>query len=102
MTNIRCSNDREEYTIDIDGHAGYNPGNDIVCAGVSILGFTLLNAIENQITDVCEITMIDGDIHIRVKGTVNSQQDIRTIVETIMFGYELLEDQYPANISVEW
>lgn len=102
MTSIRCDNVREEYTIDIEGHAGFNPGNDIVCAGASVLGITLINALANQDAEIKNITTNDGEIHIQIKGTRDSRRDIKTIIETIMLGYELMEEEYPANINVEW
>jgi uncharacterized protein YsxB (DUF464 family) len=104
MTNIRCENDRGNFTIDIEGHAGYNPGNDIVCASASILAYTLENALANTVES--NLTVINdednGEIHIKVKSTRDNQNEIKTIVTTVMTGYELLEDQYPANISVVW
>lgn len=104
MTYIRCENDREEYTIEIEGHAGFNPGNDIVCAAESILMFTLTNALMDKAADIKEITCNEdeGEVHIKIKGTRDSKHEIKTIIETIMFGYELLMEQYPANVSVEW
>lgn len=104
MTNVRCTNDRDEYTIDIEGHAGYNPGNDIVCAGASILGFTLMNALMDQDAITKEISFEDatGEIHIKIEGDKITKFKIKTIIETVMCGYELLMEQYPANVSVEW
>lgn len=104
MTNIKCDNDRDEYIIDIEGHALFNPGNDIVCAGASILGYTLMNALMNQDADIKKIKEDErnGEIHIKIKGTPESKQGIKTIIETIMLGYELLEDQYPANVNISW
>jgi uncharacterized protein YsxB (DUF464 family) len=96
MTNIRCDNDREEYTIDIEGHADFNPGNDIVCSAASILAYTLENALANKAES--QLTVINdtdnGEIHIKVKSTRDNIRDIRTIITTIMTGYELLEEQY--------
>lgn len=104
MTNIICENDRNEYKIDIEGHSGYNPGNDIVCSASSILGYTLMNALMDKNADIKEITCDEaaGEIHIKIKGTEESRQDIRTIIETIMCGYELLMDQYPDNVNLMW
>ncbi|HKM28928.1 MAG TPA: ribosomal-processing cysteine protease Prp [Anaerovoracaceae bacterium] len=102
MTTIRCENDRGKYTINIEGHSEYNPGNDIVCASCSILTYTLLNALANMDTEEFDTKEYDGGFVISVKGTRETWQEVKTVIETIMLGYELLQEQYPANVSVEW
>ena len=103
MTNIKCIQDRSEYTIDIDGHAGYNPGMDIVCSAASILGYTLANALKDIEADKKIISMgEDGEIHICIIPVRVTAEEARVIVNTIMLGYTLLADQYPDNVSVEW
>lgn len=102
MTSIICDNDRGRYTIMIDGHSGYNPGNDIVCASCSILTYTLLNALANMDTEEFDTKEYDGGFVISVKGTRESWPTVKTTIETIMLGYELLQEQYPANVSVTW
>ena len=37
MTKITCSGRGDRYYLSAVGHAGYNPGQDIVCAGVSAI-----------------------------------------------------------------
>ena len=102
MTSIICDNDRGRYTIMIDGHSGYNPGNDIVCASCSILTYTLLNSLANIATEEMDTKEYDGGFVIGVKGTCDSWTTVKTIIETIMLGFDLLQEQYPANVSVEW
>lgn len=34
--------------LEVNGHAGYNPGKDIVCAGVSAIEFAVLGWCENH------------------------------------------------------
>lgn len=36
------------YRLVVEGHAGYNPGNDIVCAGVSAIVHTLAEWIKRH------------------------------------------------------
>ncbi|HKM28318.1 MAG TPA: ribosomal-processing cysteine protease Prp [Anaerovoracaceae bacterium] len=102
MTTIICENDMRKYTIMIDGHSGYNPGNDIVCASCSILTYTLLNALANMDTEEFDSKEYDGGFVIGVKGTRETWPEVKTVIETIMLGYELLQEQYPANVSVSW
>lgn len=102
MTSIICDNDRGRYTIMIDGHSGYNPGNDIVCASCSILTYTLLNALANMDTEEFDTKEYDGGFVIGVNGTRETWPEVKIVIETIMLGYELLQEQYPANVSVTW
>lgn len=85
----------------IDGHSGYNPGNDIVCASCSILTYTLLNALANMNTEEFDSKEYDEGFVVSVKGTRETWSEVKTVIETIMLGYELLQEQYPANVSVE-
>ena len=102
MTTIRCENDRGEYNISIDGHSGYNPGNDIVCASCSILTYTLINKLANIGTKEFDTKEYEDGFVISIKGTTKSWPEVKTVIETIMLGYELLQEQYPANVSVTW
>lgn len=102
MTTIRCENDRGKYTINIDGHSEYNPGNDIVCASCSILTYTLLNSLANIAMEEMDTKEYDGGFVIGVKGTCDSWTTVKTIIETIMLGFDLLQEKYPANVSVSW
>lgn len=47
MTEVRVKRGKEHF-VSLNGHAGYNPGEDIVCAGVSALVGALINYIENN------------------------------------------------------
>jgi uncharacterized protein YsxB (DUF464 family) len=102
MTKVTCTNDRGEFTIDIDGHAGYNPGMDIVCSAVSILGFILMNEIANMDGEIKRISPGDGNIHIVFKPYKEKREIAEAKIYTIMTGYELLAEQYPANVEIEY
>lgn len=102
MTIITCENDRGKYTINIEGHSMYNPGNDIVCSACSILTYTLLNSLADITTERLNITENEDGFNIVVKGIRESIETVKVIVDTIMSGYELLEEQYPANVNVTW
>lgn len=102
MTNIICEEDQGRYTIIVDGHSDYNPGNDIVCASCSILTYTLLNKLANMQTEVFDAKEYEEGFVISVKGTSETWPTVKTTIETIMLGYELLQEQYPANVSVTW
>ena len=57
-----------------NGHAGYgNPGEDIICSGVSTLLFTAANALE----DICGY---DGESFFRVSGKGTEDVNLRITV----------------------
>lgn len=91
-----------EYTIDIDGHAGFNPGMDIVCSACSILGYTLLNALESQHAEYKIMSEDEGNIHIVFKPMEHDAEYTDAIITTVMTGYELLAEQYPNNVELNY
>ena len=103
MTNVKCMHDERAYKIDIEGHAGYNPGLDIVCSAASVLGYTLANALMDIEADKKNIQISEnGEVHIFIVPIKQRSEEVRIIINTIMMGYELIADQYPENISLEW
>lgn len=44
----------------------------------------------------------DEGFVISVKGTKETWPEVKTVIETIMLGYDLLQEKYPANVSVSW
>jgi uncharacterized protein YsxB (DUF464 family) len=103
MTNIRCIRDSTSYQIDIEGHAEYNPGGiDLVCGAVSALAMTLMSAIENVNNLEHKIRYDYGDVHIEIKADKRTQDQVSTIVDTIMTGFAMLADGYPNNVELEW
>lgn len=42
MIEIRVREKKRTFEIEVSGHAGYHPGNDIVCAGVSAITSALI------------------------------------------------------------
>lgn len=84
------------YTLDVDGHAGFNPGNDVVCSGVSVLCQSLMSWCANS--DEAHITELDarsGKFHIIAFGRT---QDVFTMAA---LGLKGIEANYPKNISAD-
>lgn len=83
------------HTITIKGHAGYAPiGEDIVCAGVSTLAYTLIARLEDlkawefkhkdSKTDGMTISCV----------TTDHDEDIKEAIRFAMQGFTLLQDHY--------
>lgn len=104
MTSINISRSGSRYDIRIEGHADYNPGLDIVCSAVSMLSFTLMQALRNEDEDgnmaLCDIRYSSGDVHISVTPVDGCCERIMTIIDTITIGFELLSNQYPENVEL--
>jgi len=94
----------DTFCLDITGHAGYGkPGEDIVCAAVSTLFYTLGEALYQS----CE--MLDGDFifsdengngQISCKPKQEYEGNIARTFWTILTGFELLEKNYKNFINL--
>ena len=105
MTQIRILRERSDKTvIDIKGHAGFNPGNDIVCAGVSTLAYTLINLIQtmSERRELKEILIKDssGDIHIETVHEDEQCSKWDDVVEFFITGIAMLEEHYPKHVNL--
>lgn len=83
----------EEGKLDVKGHSGYAPrGQDIVCAGVSTLMFTLAEQLDY---DGVQIHM--NEFHVRYDP---SDQDAMDAARYTISGLKLLARQYPQYITI--
>jgi len=85
------------YDIQIDGHAGFNPGNDIVCAACSMLAFSLLQYVMGLAAEgkaqIQEATNGDGKYRLRFS-SANAEEAVKVIAG----GFMLLSSEYPHNV----
>ena len=103
MTNITVEKKGDRHILHIEGHAGYGThGNDIVCAAVSILGYTWLNELlireeRKQVKNV-SYEEDNGNLLIEFSGGDNA---VNTAYETILTGFEALQQNYSENITLK-
>lgn len=103
MTNITVEKNGDRHILHIEGHAGYSThGNDIVCAAVSILGYTWINELlvleeRKQVKNVV-YEEDNGKLFVEFSGGDNA---VNTAYETILTGFEALQQNYPENISLK-
>lgn len=84
--------------ITVTGHAGYAPnGQDIVCAAVSTLAYTLIYSIEALAADKIGYLIRDGDIEINYK---NLSEKGKLLVDSFFIGIANLIEQYPDNVRL--
>ncbi|MBR0536003.1 MAG: ribosomal-processing cysteine protease Prp [Clostridia bacterium] len=106
MTTVYHREYYDRLVITIEGHSGYGfNGEDIVCAAVSALGFTLLNCVldEEAAENIRVIRNIvrDGYIHIEFIAFDFSKERIKGMLDACLTGFYMLEESYPDYIRVK-
>ena len=82
---------------DVKGHAGYaEAGQDIVCAAVSVLTTTCVNALETVAGVKPTVKTSDG--RMRVVVPRNSGHDAQVILQTLRQGLRDLAEEYSRYI----
>ena len=85
----------------ISGHAGFaDPGQDVVCAAVSMLAINTANAVET-LTEAGFTVNADektGDIHLEL---TSEDEKAALLVEALALGLQTLEKQYENFISLK-
>lgn len=87
------------HELQIRGHANYNAGADIVCAGVSAIAYTLLGYLENHQEEIDEIegpAASAGDLYVACTGG----ETIANGFEMAAIGLAQMAQKYPDNISI--
>ena len=96
MTNITVYCKDNTYTgFCIEGHAGYaDEGEDIVCAGISILVFNTMNAIEKYTDEDFsgEADKQNGDVHFRFDTPAG--HDAALLMDAMILGLQEIESSY--------
>ena len=90
-------NVRARYgAVEVSGHADYAPkGQDIVCASVSILLYTLASALGDDVED---LKLDTGDSRVTWKTTKRTN----SVAAVINEGFRLLANSYPHYVSYEF
>ncbi len=85
------------YELVMEGHAGFNPGNDIVCSALSCLFFSLANYLDGiGAKPFVEYDKDSGYGHILCRGC----SGVRFAFEFCAFGFRMLAEMYPDNVCV--
>lgn len=99
MVDVHFAFSPGRYRMTLRGHAGYNPGNDVVCAGVSSIVFSLLGWLANaseHITTTRAMQYEPGRVDIDVSGDAVLQ----TAFDMALIGISQIEQSYPENVHV--
>ena len=93
---VKNNNDTVECVL-IKGHADYDDyGKDIVCAAVSTMAITTINAV-NSLDETLDFAEKSGLLEIRVKEVTDVNQKL---LNNLIIQLEELKDQYPKNIEI--
>ena len=89
------------YELHAKGHALYSKsGQDIVCAAVSVLIFTLLESIdENDLSFPPVVILEKGKAFIRIKPKDENKEKICGVFEVICKGFEILQNNFSKNVK---
>lgn len=100
MTTASIYRDGDDYTLYVVGHAGYaKHGQDIVCAGISTLCYTLIEFVSQE-DQSSEITVDDDSIRVQCTATDDTRYRVQAAYDFAEIGLRLLEQEYPSNIVV--
>lgn len=85
-------------SLSVKGHAGYNPGNDIVCAAVSALVQTFEQSARDLTTDTIISSMEDGDAVITWPRAPTAE--LTVLIDATFIGLSSLAETFPQYVSV--
>ena len=97
---------KTSFEIEIKGHSEAERNtkeNDLCCCAVSVLGCTLLANIEKEYKEY-KPEMIEKSGYIKIALSLENSEAVKqaeTIINTIFYGFELIEKNYPKNIKLE-
>lgn len=98
MTEIKWYLEKDSFGICANGHADYNPGNDIVCSAVSALLQTLYAGLELFCGTAVDQEQESGSFVL--EGQMDSE-GARVLFDSTLFGLGLIEREYPDNVRIE-
>ncbi|WP_040950122.1 ribosomal-processing cysteine protease Prp [Gorillibacterium massiliense] len=100
----RSKADRNILSFQVKGHASYaDPGEDIVCAGVSAVTVGTVNAVE-KLTGVVPVSrMKDGFLSARIPqdGDEGKRAEVQLLLESMVVMLISIEETYGAYIQVQ-
>lgn len=93
-----------EYKLDVTGHAEHgNKGEDIVCAAISTLFYTLAESLlqsKHMMVGDVEIITEDGNGFISCHPKLEYEVNVSMIFWTILNGFELVAKNYEKNVNL--
>ena len=89
---------KEMDKITIKGHANYRDTDDIVCASISSIMYTSVNAILNFNDKAINFTDDGNECVI----TINTHDDITDkLISNMLLMFDEVSNQYPSNVEIK-
>lgn len=101
MTKIEWLELKDICYIRVEGHAEYNPGNDIVCAAVSALMQTLYAGLDGVCHASAGEKHEDGMMVVVVYTDRENEKAVHTLFQSILLGLQLIAGEYPEHVQIE-
>ena len=106
MTKVYYREYYDKYLLIVEGHSGFNKnGNDIICSAISVLVYTLLNMLKDEESDerlkLRREVINDGYFCVEVEPFDFSKQRTKGIIDTVIMGLSLLNEEYPEFVKLE-
>lgn len=85
----------------VKGHAAYaDPGEDIVCAGVSAVTVGTVNAIEALLGVTMDSQMENGFLQASVPATEGNKPEVQLLLESMIVMLQSIEESYGEHVAV--
>ena len=103
---IRVVYRRKKNSLRIEGHAfSGDAGQDLVCAGVSALAYTLAANVEQmrlkgQAQEI-GVKMDKGNARIWCQAVTGCEDMVRRVFEAVCVGFEIMAENFSKNIAYE-
>ena len=103
MIEIKAKRRQGFFSSEIEGHANYAPKGeeDIVCAAVSTLFYTLINGMENW-KEKENISLDYGDDEKKAWMTVifrENDKGVCAVIDVFTMGFLSIQEKYPKNLK---
>lgn len=101
---IKITFEPDTLTIDINGHAEHGKkGEDIVCAAISTLFYTLASSlyeVKHMMAEDIDFSDEDGNGHISCNPKKEFEANVSLIYWTILNGFQMVADEYKKNVKL--
>ena len=102
MTEIKLTQKEDRVRVSIHGHALVNPGNDPVCAALSVLTYTMIGNLDRlEETGKIRDLVVDIDDGHAIVSFTDAKKKWNGLWEVLSVGYRMLSEEYPKNVYLE-
>lgn len=93
----------EQFTIEGHAHAA-DPGEDVVCAAVSVLGQTTVLSLYHIVNLDIEYEVKKGYLKCKLPGNLKDKelQDAKLLIDTMLLGLENIQESYSQYMDIRY